>query len=47
MLDVILLVLLQIDYPKDSDMMEVFECQKTQTNKYDNIVYTCMCTWLE
>ena len=24
---------MQIDYPKDSDMMEVFECQKTLTNK--------------
>ena len=23
-----------MDYPKDSDMMEVFECQKKQTNKY-------------
>ena len=31
-----LFICLQIDYPKDSDMMEVFECQKTQTNKYDD-----------
>lgn len=24
----------QFDYPKDSDMMEVFECQQTQSNRY-------------
>lgn len=24
----------QIDYPKDSDLMEIFECQKTQSNRY-------------
>ena len=30
---------LQIDYPKDSEMMEVFECQETQSNRYPD---TCM-----
>ena len=29
-----------MDYPKDSDMMEVFECQKTQTNKYVALIFT-------
>ena len=24
----------QIDYPKDSDMMQVFDCQKPLKNKY-------------
>lgn len=28
----------QIDYPKDSDMMEVFECQRKQANKYKLIL---------
>ena len=28
-----------MDYPKDSDMMEVFECQKTQTNKYVALIF--------
>ena len=34
---------LQMDYPKDSDMMEVFECQKTQTNKYVALTFACDC----
>ena len=24
----------QVDYPKESDMVELFECEKTQTNRY-------------
>ena len=27
---------LQSDFPKDSDMVESFECQQTQTNRYVN-----------
>ena len=28
------ILILQSDFPKDSDMVESFECQQTQTNRY-------------
>lgn len=31
----------QIDYPKDSEMMEVFDCQKTQSNRYKLSLLKC------
>ncbi|KTF79211.1 hypothetical protein cypCar_00031910 [Cyprinus carpio] len=27
------------DYPKDSDMMELFQCTKIQTNRYEELAY--------